>query len=764
MSRPKNEIADTSEGGLFQKISRWMGLYKGGKGLSSILMSKTQFRFKQMQKDRDKGVVRDFSRLDSGGVAGRVSIILLVEDDAVGIELSIQSVLDQSHSDWELIVADTTAGETGKEFWDSFQPKDSRIQFRGMEQATAVDALNDSHKMARGEFVTWISNGTVLSNDFLSLFVRKFSQRLDVSMFFGNFTMIENSGESPRTQGKLSVAEGETNTYATPDVSCMHEMDIVGPAFSYRRSAYLLLGGYVETGNELYGYDFFLRMNCQFKIRHIGVEESMCRCRTKSTVDGHSNEITKRQALDDGRWDLLAGSMAWTLESDGTDAADDLVSQWGEMIRNAGERVVERDSDFSEWQSPIACVQFVSEISNEPKPTAPRTGFEARILIACGKEPGASADSGQWDAHVFLGKSTGQDSNWLTTEQLECAWHACRVRAWSQHCQKCEENFSSATEDEYRLSVVVCTNRDPQLLSAVVESFPENIDSKVEIILVNNDPDRYCYDSTKEVLLKNAYSDSDVRIINCYPMGLSFGRNAGLRVARGKAVLYLDDDVIVDPELFSKVADAFDKDNDLGVLGGTIEMRHPDPCPSWYVDSLGRFWSAFEAKQPEFYTTESWLEFPFGANWTGRRKGLTAIGGFRNRYGRGSGFADSSEEMVAALGIQKIGYSVGIEGTAKVTHQVETDRFTLPNLRRIIIGGYHSAWCMSCEERIGRLMGPKGTILRMGYYFLMTLIPYPIGAHNRLENRYRFVGIIKYTYKSVHMFLQRFGKHPTLLD
>lgn len=87
-------------------------------------------------------------------------------------------------------------------------------------------------------------------------------------------------------------------------------------------------------------------------------------------------------------------------------------------------------------------------------------------------------------------------------------------------------------------SVIVPTHRRPQLLNRALSSLKrQNFGSQLEIIVVSDCMDRH----TDEICYKWLES-SDVYIRRSGSFGPSESRNLGLRIAKGKVVLFLDDD------------------------------------------------------------------------------------------------------------------------------------------------------------------------------------------------------------------------------
>jgi len=88
-------------------------------------------------------------------------------------------------------------------------------------------------------------------------------------------------------------------------------------------------------------------------------------------------------------------------------------------------------------------------------------------------------------------------------------------------------------------------------------------------------------DDTAAVVARFAASSSAVRYIRETRRGAASARNAGIRVATGRILAFVDDDLRVAPNWVSSIAAAFDKYPDVDCIGGRIEPSWPAQPPRW---------------------------------------------------------------------------------------------------------------------------------------------------------------------------------------
>ena len=127
-----------------------------------------------------------------------------------------------------------------------------------------------------------------------------------------------------------------------------------------------------------------------------------------------------------------------------------------------------------------------------------------------------------------------------------------------------------------RASFVVVTHARPRWLTGALESIRRQTVNDREIVVVVNGPDP----ETEDVLRALA-SETRITVLDDN-YGVGAGRNAGIALARGEVLFFLDDDAeLRDADAAGRVLEHFERDIDLGVVGllvldaatGAVERR-----------------------------------------------------------------------------------------------------------------------------------------------------------------------------------------------
>ena len=133
-----------------------------------------------------------------------------------------------------------------------------------------------------------------------------------------------------------------------------------------------------------------------------------------------------------------------------------------------------------------------------------------------------------------------------------------------------------------KLSVLIATKGRPEPLRQTLASLFAASPLPYEVIVVDGDRDL----SAKLVAAEagNGLGPPGVTYLPS-PSGLTLQRNVGLKAATGDVVVFLDDDVDVDPALFAALAAAYD---DGGVVGATGRVVEEAPRRFGNTRSLAR--------------------------------------------------------------------------------------------------------------------------------------------------------------------------------
>ena len=245
------------------------------------------------------------------------------------------------------------------------------------------------------------------------------------------------------------------------------------------------------------------------------------------------------------------------------------------------------------------------------------------------------------------------------------------------------------------ITVCLCTrNRAAMLKRALISlvACDKPTDLLWETLVVNNGSS----DETPSVVA--GFQDClPIRMVTENSPGLSNARNRALVAARGSWLLWLDDDVTVNPRWLAAYADHISQHPDTVLLGGAITVALSGNSPKWILQGLHAIGNAYaERKVVGNSQIEARGDVPFGANFGIRKSALNGYC-FDPRLGRHPDRPTKGGEetalMRALLNASNKGWWVANAG---VTHHIDASRQTEAYLRSYYAD--QGAMTVSCDS------------------------------------------------------------------
>lgn len=233
---------------------------------------------------------------------------------------------------------------------------------------------------------------------------------------------------------------------------------------------------------------------------------------------------------------------------------------------------------------------------------------------------------------------------------------------------------SNATVD---ITVMICTWRNPVQLDRTLASFggcriPGGI--AWEIVVVNNDGT----EATNRAATRHQGA-LPVVLVQEPVTGLSRARNRGLEAARGKLLVFTDDDVTVSAGFLEAYWAGFTTNPEC-FMGGPIRSRFEGPVPD---PAVLRFAPA-SVKGQDFGPNRCVLERGrhfIGPNWACPRALLDKVGGFDESKGlNGAGRARVGEETDLMRRLRAAGACALYLPEAALDHHVPREKSTLAHI------------------------------------------------------------------------------------
>lgn len=193
----------------------------------------------------------------------KVSVIIPTYNRADKIKASIQSVLDQTYDDYELIVVDDASSDDTESVVRSFS--DDRIRYHRLaENGGAAKARNKGVDLSETDYIAFHDSDDKWLPDKLKKQMDYFDNNPDVSMVYGKIRFIAGN-ESFVLPDKDT--KGDLEGFIFPWLLARNTIGT--PAMLIRKSCFDNAGGFDASLRCLEDWEFVLRFSRMYKIGYI---------------------------------------------------------------------------------------------------------------------------------------------------------------------------------------------------------------------------------------------------------------------------------------------------------------------------------------------------------------------------------------------------------------------------------------------------------------------------------------------------------------
>lgn len=175
------------------------------------------------------------------------------------IKKSIESVLNQSFKDFELIIIDDGSNDNSKEIIELYENHPNiKIIYQNNKGLTISN--NIALKLSRGEYIIRLDADDYFDEDGLKNLLSGFDSE-EIGMVFGDWYEIDEFGD---------IIERKKRHNFKKDVT-LYDQPAHGACTMFRKSCLLKINGYDESITRQDGYELWLRFIQNFEINNINV-------------------------------------------------------------------------------------------------------------------------------------------------------------------------------------------------------------------------------------------------------------------------------------------------------------------------------------------------------------------------------------------------------------------------------------------------------------------------------------------------------------
>lgn len=132
-----------------------------------------------------------------------VSCIITTFNRSERLKKAIESVIDQTFEDWELIIVDDASVDKTKKVVEKYMKKDSRIRYirRNENWGSHSRPKNDGGLSARAELIAYLDDDNIWLKDHLMVLYKALEASPRLHMVYGDRWLIDDEKKMPKAQG-----------------------------------------------------------------------------------------------------------------------------------------------------------------------------------------------------------------------------------------------------------------------------------------------------------------------------------------------------------------------------------------------------------------------------------------------------------------------------------------------------------------------------------------------------------------------------------
>ena len=185
----------------------------------------------------------------------KVSIVLPVYNGEKYLREAVQSCLNQSYRDFELICVDDASTDRSAEILTELAQDDPRVLcVRHDENRKLPAALNTGFEIASGRYFTWTSDDNLYAPEAIERMVQFLETNSEVDLVYTAYRRIDDDGREIETVMPLAPA-------------MLFARNVIGACFLYRQEVHQEIGGYRQEMFLAEDYDFWIRAALRFRLQ-----------------------------------------------------------------------------------------------------------------------------------------------------------------------------------------------------------------------------------------------------------------------------------------------------------------------------------------------------------------------------------------------------------------------------------------------------------------------------------------------------------------
>ena len=184
-----------------------------------------------------------------------ISVCIPTYNRAAYLEQAIQSVLNQTYTNYEILIVDDGSTDNSKLIFDKYA-EHPKIDIFLKEHTNAPDTRNRLIREATGDFILWLDSDDTIKNNLIQTYVDHISRFPDTDVFYTNlFITNDDMSQIKKSDAYPDWYNNKKELKKTLVFGCR----IPNPGTLIRRSKYDETGGYDVSMLRAHDYEWWVR-------------------------------------------------------------------------------------------------------------------------------------------------------------------------------------------------------------------------------------------------------------------------------------------------------------------------------------------------------------------------------------------------------------------------------------------------------------------------------------------------------------------------
>ncbi len=200
--------------------------------------------------------------MDNSAYCPNVAVIMAVNNCAGWLPLAIQSVIEQSYTDFELVIVDDGSTDNTHDILQAFARHDKRIRIITKQNTGLGDSLNTAINSTSATYIARMDGDDICHLDRLQKQVAFLDQHPEIDVLGTNAVLIDGSGAAFGTLMTDAVHEDLSTRIWSRN-------PFIHPTVMMRRHVMETTGGYDRTLMRGQDLDLWLRCRATFRFHNL---------------------------------------------------------------------------------------------------------------------------------------------------------------------------------------------------------------------------------------------------------------------------------------------------------------------------------------------------------------------------------------------------------------------------------------------------------------------------------------------------------------